>query len=381
MKKIPLLFTSTALLLIAAVASATVNITGPTSLLTSSRHVKAQSDPIGLFEFAVSQTAGETLSSVTIRVNNAGATTLTSADFASAAIYKDNGDNSFNHTTDLLAGSQSTVNVGSDTVITAGANNSITGSKFFIALRTAGSWSSASMVDAATVTLPSYGISTSANSPTVATTTTSLLIADSVAPQLVSVIAMNTSNSPGKATGDSVVFTFSETTNKPAVTSSNVTSTIAINNNHSLLDGTNQLGITSWNTAGTELTLTFGTNTPSVNVEDIASIMGSLIQDGAGNSATGSATIGGTFGTTTPTSTPPFTHFKQLCEKGLPTTIQQHPFHDIFTKRFEHFCERLQKLEERFNDRFHKFELKKNHTQQSLKRTSKNGRRGNDNHN
>ncbi|MBI4090716.1 MAG: Ig-like domain repeat protein [Candidatus Komeilibacteria bacterium] len=284
-----------------ALAAITVQ-SGPTSLVTTPRYVKAASDPVGLFKFNLTQDAGETLSSVSVRVNAVVPSTVASENIASLSVYKDNGDGLFDPSTDLLAGTQTAVNIGSTTTITTAANNNISTSttqgNFFVGFRTAASWRSTSTPDTIQVVFPSDGIVTSASSPTVSSTATADIIADTVAPTLLSAVAFDTGITSAKTSGDSIVFTFSEATNKPAITSTNATSTFMVNNGHSLLDGSGDLGLAVWNVSGTTLTLTFtGTSTvPTVELGDAIAIGGSLIQDAGGNAAAGSATLTGTFG-------------------------------------------------------------------------------------
>ena len=227
---------------------------------------------------------------------------MTSENIAGLSVYKDNGDGLFNPSADLLSGTQTAVNVGSNTTVTTAANNGISTSTtkgiFFVSIRTAASWSSTSTPDTIQVVFPSDGIVTSASSPTVSSTATADIIADTVAPTLLSVVAYDTGSTADKTSGDSIVFTFSEPTNKSAITSANATSTFTVNNEHSLLDGNGDLGLAVWNAGGTTLTLTFtGTSTvPTVELGDTIAIGGSAILDQGGNAAVGSASVTGTFG-------------------------------------------------------------------------------------
>lgn len=288
-----------------AVAAITVQ-SGPTSLVTTTTYVKASSNALGLFKFNVTQDAGETLSSVKVRVNAVAPSTVASENIAAITVYKDNGDGLFDPSIDLLAGTQNSVNIGSDTTIATAANNSISTSttqgNFFVSLATAASWSSTSTPDTIQVVFPSDGIATSATSPTVSATVTADIIADTVAPTLLSAVAFDTGSTVTKTSGDSIVFTFSEATNKLAITSANATSTFMVNNGHSLLDGSGNLGLAVWNVGGTMLTLTFtGTSTvPTVELGDAIAIGGNLIHDAANNAANGSAILTGTFGVVIP---------------------------------------------------------------------------------
>lgn len=280
-------------------ASAAVSVpTGPTSLVTSPTSFDSSSGPLAVFSLSLGQTAGETLSSVAVTINNNGSSTASGTDFSSVAVYKDNGDGTFSAATDLLAGSQTTVNVGSPTLVSTGANNAIDGGKFFVTISTGASWSSASApADSITVTFAADGIITSANSPTVTAVTTSAITADTVGPQLTSAVAMNTGGTSAKEAGDSIQFTFNEPTTKPVISVGNLPTTLSLSGGHSFLDGLGVLMSASWNAAGTVYTLTLSGNgtLPSVEPGDTVTAVGSLIQDSLGNSAGGSQVISGSF--------------------------------------------------------------------------------------
>lgn len=284
----------------AVLATVTVSA-GPTSLVTSPVLVKASSNPVGLFEVSLNQDAGETLSSVSVKVNANATSTVSGADLASVAVYKDNGDGVFNPGVDLLAGSNTAVNVGSTTVVTTAANNALTGGKFFVALSTSASWSDGSPADSVTATMPAGAIVTSANSPTTSAVTTAAITADTSAPTLTSATAKNTGGTSAKEAGDSVELKFSEPTDKPAVNASNLASFFTLNNSHSFLDGAGALGTTAWNVAGDVLTITLSASSsvPSVAVGDTVTVVTpSAIKDLAGNGATGSKAITGSFTST-----------------------------------------------------------------------------------
>lgn len=277
-----------------------------TSLVTSSTTLKASSSQTALFSFTLSETAGETLSSVKVNISNAGGSTATGSDFASVNVYKDNGDGSFDTATDSLAGSQSTVNVGSATVVTTGSNNTITGGKFFVSFATGASWSSSSSpVDSVTVNLPTDAIVTSENSPVISEVTTATITADTVGPVITMAEAKNTGVTIGKNAGDTVEITFGEATNKPSITAANINNVFTLNNSHSWLDGVASIGGAVWNSDGTKITITLsaGTSLPTVALGDTITMATSTITDSYGNSATGNKVITGTFGedTTGPT--------------------------------------------------------------------------------
>lgn len=275
---------------------------GPVSLIADPVLVKASSSPVGLFEFTLSADAGETLSSVSVIVNQANAsTTVAGSDLAALALYKDDGNGNFDPSVDSLLGSQASVNVGGSTQVNVSATTTATG-KFFVSLSTASSWSDAAPADSVTVTLPANGIVTSLGAlATPAAVTTNTITADTTAPQLVQAVAKNSGGTSAKEAGDSVELTFSESTNKPAVNAANIASIFSLNNAHSFLDGAGALGDASWNAAGTVLTITLSASTslPTVVAGDMVTVVNpSVVKDIAGNTAAGSQTISGSFSTT-----------------------------------------------------------------------------------
>lgn len=280
-------------------ASAAVTPSSVTSLVTSSTTLVASSSQTALFSFILSETAGETLSSVEVSINNSGSSTASGGDFASVNVYKDNGDGTFNTASDLLAGSQATVNVGTATVVSTGLNNTITGGKFFVSFATGASWSSSSSpVDSVTVTLPTDAIVTSENSPVISEVTTSTITADTVGPVISLAEAKNTGVTLGKNAGDTVEITFGEATNKPSITAVNINNVFTLNNGHSWLDGVASIGGAVWNSDGTKLTVTLsaGTSLPTVAIGDTITMATSTVTDSHGNAATGNKVITGTFG-------------------------------------------------------------------------------------
>lgn len=299
-----LLFTLSALALSLsplAVAEAAVTASA-SSLAVSPMTLKASSAATGLFAVTLAQTAAETLSSVAITITNSGASTASGSDFASVAVYKDNGNGTFDPATDAVAGTQATVSVGSATTVTTASNNTIDGGKFFVALSTSGTWSSAaSPVDSVTATLAANGVVTSANSPTLTAVTTAAITADTVGPVLSTAVATNAGGGTAKNAGDTVVLTFGEATNKPVITAANIASLLQLNNSHSFLDGVASIGGASWNAPGTVLTITLsaGTLLPTVELGDTVTVAGTAITDSHGNLASGNQVITGTFGADT----------------------------------------------------------------------------------
>lgn len=280
-------------------AAAAVSVTvQPTSMVTTPVYLKASSSPLGVLSFSLNQTAGETLSSVAVTVANAGTSAATGADLASIQVYKDNGDDIFSTVSDSLAGTQTTVNIGSPTMVTTTVSNTLTGGKFYVAVSTGASWSSAvAPADSITLTLGTDGIVTSANSPIVVSATTAAITADTVGPVITSAIAKNTGGSGVKEAGDSIELTFGEPTNKPTPTASAVSSSFTLSGGHTLLDGLGVLTAASWNPAGTVLTVTLSSNVslPTVEPGDTVTVAGSLITDAIGNVATGTTSITGSF--------------------------------------------------------------------------------------
>ena len=314
MKKIAIFLGLSVLSLAIQPALAAVNLlSGPTSLVTSPTSAPASSTPTGLFSFTLSQDGGETLSSVNVTLNKTASSTLSGADISSLTIYKDNGDGIFDPSTDLLAGTQTSVTIDGVTSIPLTINNTIatSSSKFFLAVKTNSSWSDTTPIDAFLASMPINAIITSTSSPTSTAATTSLISADTTGPALTGVVAHDTAGTDAKQPGDTIVFTFNEATNKPAITNANVNAVLVLNNSHSFLDTLGNIGSATWNPAGTVLTLTLsGTSTTtvaSVNLGDTVTVVTpSNIKDSVGNGATGAVVITGTFGTApTPDTTGP----------------------------------------------------------------------------
>lgn len=289
-------------IVLAPAAQATVNITsGPTSLVPDPILVKAASPPVPLLAFTLSQDAGENLTSVSVLVNQNATTTVSGADLANVAVYKDNGDGVFSTVSDVIEGTQTTVNVGSNTTVAMATTTLATG-KFFVTLATSTSWSGAAPADSVTVTLPVGQIALSAGSVSYSALTTNSITADTTGPVLLSAVAKNTGGTGQKEAGDTIELTFSDSTNKPIITNANIASYFTLNNGHSFLDLGGNLGAATWNVAGTVLSVALsGTTTPSstiatVAVGDTVTVIGTGIQDLAGNLGTGSQIITGTFG-------------------------------------------------------------------------------------
>lgn len=183
MKKFYFLLVTGLMIAVPAIAAITVN-SGPTSLVTSPITAKASSAPIALFSVNLSQTDSESLSSVTVNIANNGSSTAVGSDIDLVSVYKDDGNGLFDSSVDMLSGSQSAVNIGTSTVVTTSANNTIgtSSSLFFVTLKTAVSWSDTAPSDSITVALPADGIVTSANSPTTTAVTTSAITADTTLP-------------------------------------------------------------------------------------------------------------------------------------------------------------------------------------------------------
>ncbi|MDP3993786.1 MAG: hypothetical protein U1C57_04040 [Candidatus Doudnabacteria bacterium] len=299
--------TIVALLALVAVplgAYATVDVTaGPTSLVPDPILVKANSAPIPLFEFTVGQDAGETLSSVSVLINQNTTTTVSGSDLANVSVYEDDGNGAFSSASDTLVGTQASVLIASSTMV-AITPATLASGKFFVTLSTGAAWSGTDPADSITVALTADQIvsSTGPLSSTVATTNS--ITADTSGSTLQSAIAKNTGGTATKEAGDTVELTFSESTNKPVITSVNISSYLTLNNGHSFLDETGALGGAAWNVEGTILTITLsGTTTstiPSVSTSDVVTVAdGSGLADIAGNPAAGAQAITGSFSGTT----------------------------------------------------------------------------------
>lgn len=290
------------LLLSAVGAGASVTVSAaPVSLVADPMLIQASSQPAGLFKLGLSASAGETLTSVAVRVNGT-AGLVSNSDFASVALYKDDGSGAFSAASDTLVATQTNVNVATSTIVTVPTSTPATGT-FFLAIRTS---SSASTGDAFTVTLPADAVVASANSPALTAVTTAVVTVDATVPTLTSAAAQNTGSTSAKEAGDSVKLAFSEPTNKPAVTSANIGTLFTLNNSHTFLSTAGTLGAAVWDVPGTILTITLSgvTSTlPTVEPGDTVTVHGSgILNDLAGNTVTGSAVISGSF---TATSTAP----------------------------------------------------------------------------
>lgn len=297
MKKSLLALAALGLLASPFAAKAAVTAAAST-LLSANQTAKASSGQIGLFSITLGQNASETLSSVKVTLNASGGSSVSGAAIASLSVYKDNGNGVFDSATDLVAGTQTAVNVGTPTTVITASNNAVDGGKFFISLATSATWSSSvTPADALTVALPSDAVATSANSPTLSTLTTAVLTADTVGPVLTSAVVQNTGGTANKEAGDSIVLTFTEATTKPVVTSANIAGALSLSSGHSLLDGAGNIGVTSWSADGKMLTVTFtaGTSVPTLAVGDTLTVQGALLQDGLGNNASGSVAVTGSF--------------------------------------------------------------------------------------
>ena len=117
------------------------------------------------------------------------------------------------------------------------------------------------------------------------------------APVLHEAEAKNSGGTSAKEAGDSVVLEFSETTNKFAITASNIVTVFSLNNGHSFLDGAGAISSASWSDDGEELTivLSAGTSLPTVATGDTVTVSGTSIKDLGNNAVTGNAIIDGSF--------------------------------------------------------------------------------------
>ncbi len=278
---------------------AAVNVTtSPTSLVTSPVEIKASSTPLTVFKFALTADAGETLASAKVNIANAGSSVAAGTDVGSVTVYRDDGDGVFEPGVDLVAGTETTANIGSVTTVATPSNNGLPGT-FFVTFATSASWSDALPKDSVTVTFTTDGIVTSANSPVVASVTTSTITADTTGPVLTGAVAKNTGGNVGLEAGDSIELTFGEATGKPVFTPAQLSATFTLTSSHSLLDGNGLFQSQSWSADGLKLILTLSSNVslPTVVLGDTVTVQGSLITDASGNSATGNQALTGTFGT------------------------------------------------------------------------------------
>lgn len=307
MRKLSLSFIALALVLVGVnpVQAAVSVSTGPTSLVTVAQTLPASSSALPVFSFTLGQTASETLSSVAVTIHSTGTANLVSSDIASVAVYKDNGDASFNAGTDLLVGSQATPTIGSPVTITATANTSISNSLYFVVVATGSTFTNNALTKSFTVTLPVNAITASANSPTTSAVVTAGITSSTVSntqgPVLQTAVAQNTASASGLQAGDSVVLTFATTTNQPVVTGANIASMFTLSSGHVFTDGAGNISSATWSNSGKTLTIVVsaGTNLPTVAVGDTVTMTNTTpITDISGNRATGSAVISGDFGGT-----------------------------------------------------------------------------------
>jgi len=173
------------------VEAAVTERTPATELITSGQTIKANSDYTALFGFSLTQDGGETLSSVTLQINEA-AGTVSSSDFDGVRVYADTGlTDDVIDGLDTVCGTETTVNVGSPTTINTGTcaiPGSGTGDyDFIVAIKTSSTISNGDSfgfeVSAGTDT---YVLSLGAVSATALTSDNSLT-ADTIAPQATSV--------------------------------------------------------------------------------------------------------------------------------------------------------------------------------------------------
>ena len=99
MKKMLLVLGAIALVSSPYVALAVVTASA-SSLVTSNIKLKSSSAQTGLFAITLGQTVGETLSSVSVTINNNGTSTVAGSDLASVSVYKDTGNGTFDPAVD-----------------------------------------------------------------------------------------------------------------------------------------------------------------------------------------------------------------------------------------------------------------------------------------
>ncbi len=159
----------------AAHAAVTFTAT-PAPLVTANMVLPPSSQPTAVFSFGLAANAGETLSNIVVQVNSANGSTITGSHLAALAIYQDNGSGIFNPGSDALVGSQNTVNINSPTTIYPATSTPASG-KFYVSLATSAAWTGTSPADAISIILPSNGINTSSNSPTITQVATAIISA------------------------------------------------------------------------------------------------------------------------------------------------------------------------------------------------------------
>ena len=94
---------------------------------------------------------------------------------------------------------------------------------------------------------------------------------DGVSPIAVSAVATDTNSQTGIQAGDKVVITFSEPIQTdPKITSANINKILPLNNGHSWLDGSGNIGSVSLSTDGTTMTIILSatTSAPTVAIGD-----------------------------------------------------------------------------------------------------------------
>ncbi|MBN2406173.1 MAG: Ig-like domain-containing protein, partial [Elusimicrobia bacterium] len=121
---------------------------------------------------------------------------------------------------------------------------------------------------------------------------------DGAAPAVISATGNDSSGGgPGIQTGDQVQLIFSESTNAPSITKSNINSVLAVTG-YTWLDGSGNIDSASWNPSNV-LTVTLsaysGVPTVTVGVTTIT-CNGLTIKDSHGNAAASSIVLGGNFG-------------------------------------------------------------------------------------
>ncbi|MFA4975603.1 MAG: carboxypeptidase regulatory-like domain-containing protein [Candidatus Paceibacterota bacterium] len=172
---------------VSPVQAAVTVTTQPMEMISPGQTAKASSSDIPIAKFAIGQDAGETLSSVIVTIANV-AGGVTSSEILNLKVYKDEG-NGILGAEDLVAGTQTTVNIGAPTTITTSTNNTIgivaTPTIFFVTLATNATWSDNVLDpdDAIGFSIATNGIVTSGVSPTVTLLTgANSLTADTTAP-------------------------------------------------------------------------------------------------------------------------------------------------------------------------------------------------------
>ncbi len=125
-----------------------------------------------------------------------------------------------------------------------------------------------------------------------------LHIIDYTPPKIDSAIAYDGGNQQsGIDNDDYVILYFSEPTNKPLITNSNIDSILVLSSGHSWLDASGDIGYCRWNSYGDKLIIRLSTNggEPTIAINDTIIPDSITIKDGAGNPCFEPVILSGSF--------------------------------------------------------------------------------------